>query len=74
MRRHGVVAGTPQAQAIAAVIRALQASEALPSPGDDRVLIPPAMEAWARQVPSTPIKLVYVVTAQDVALFTLWVR
>lgn len=74
IRRHGVVAGTPQAQAIAGVIRALQAAEALPLPGDDRVLIPPAMEAWVRQVPFTAFKLVYVVTATDVALFTLWVR
>lgn len=75
MRRHGIVAGTPQARAIARVIRQLQEAERLPGGAEDeRVLIPPAMEAWARLVRGTPFTIVYVVTPQDAALFTLWVR
>jgi len=73
MRRHGIVAGTPQARALAAVIRELQDAESLPFEGDERAVIPPAMIAWVRRVPKTPFRLVYVVTDVDVALFSIWV-
>lgn len=74
MTRHGIVAGTEPARAMARVIRELQAAEALPLMGDVRAVIPPAMEAWVRSVPGTSFQLVYVVTPADVALFTIWVR
>jgi hypothetical protein len=54
-----IIAGSPEAKALAAELRALCESTALPQAGEERLLLPPSDWVWRRRVAGHGLWVVY---------------
>lgn len=69
--RLGVVAGSPEAKALARLTNELAAAPSLPRRGDVELLLPPSLWCWEVRLPAFGLRLVYAFDAVSVTLVTL---